>query len=79
MVRQPHLPAVALENTGARTGILIHPGHPAHPGDPPFSFISSIGCFNLTEALEPADDIEYFVVTAYYTTNIKKGKELWKS
>ena len=23
---QPHMPAVALANTGARTGILIHPG-----------------------------------------------------
>ncbi len=57
---RPHMPAVALANTGARSGILIHPGHPAHPGDAPFSFISSIGCFNLTEALDPADDIEYF-------------------
>lgn len=27
----------------------------------------------------PANDTEYFVVTAYFTTNIKKGKELWKS
>ena len=27
----------------------------------------------------PAGESEYFVVTAYYTTNIKKGKELWKS
>ena len=54
---QPHMPAVALADTGARTGILIHPGH---PGDEPFAFISSIGCFNLTKALEPADDIEYF-------------------
>ena len=27
----------------------------------------------------PADGTEYFVVTAYYTTTIKKGKELWKS
>jgi hypothetical protein len=25
----------------------------------------------------PADEDEYFVVTAYYTKNIKKGKELW--
>jgi len=27
----------------------------------------------------PADETDYFVVTAYFTTNIKKGKELWKS
>lgn len=57
---KPHMPAVALTDTDKRTGILIHPGHPANPGDPPFSFISSVGCFNLTKALQPADDIEYF-------------------
>ena len=27
----------------------------------------------------PADGVEYFVVTAYFTTAIKKGKELWRS
>jgi hypothetical protein len=27
----------------------------------------------------PADEVDYFVVTAYYTANIKKGKELWRS
>jgi hypothetical protein len=27
----------------------------------------------------PAEAGEYFVVTAYLTKNIKKGKELWKS
>lgn len=27
----------------------------------------------------PADEAERFVVTAYFTTNIKKGTELWKS
>jgi hypothetical protein len=57
---QPHMPAVALTNTDQRTGILIHPGHPAQAGDPPFAFVSSIGCFNLTKPLGPADDIEYF-------------------
>jgi len=25
----------------------------------------------------PADEDEWFVVTAYLTKNIKKGKELW--
>jgi len=27
----------------------------------------------------PADENERFVVTAYFTTNIKKGTELWRS
>jgi len=57
---QPHMPAIALTDTDQRTGILIHPGHPAQPGDPPFAFLSSVGCFNLTKALQPADDMEYF-------------------
>ncbi len=26
----------------------------------------------------PAQDEDYFVVTAYFTRNIKKGRELWK-
>jgi hypothetical protein len=57
---KPHMPAIALTDTDKRTGILIHPGHPARAGDPPFAFLSSIGCFNLTAALQPPDDIEYF-------------------
>jgi hypothetical protein len=27
----------------------------------------------------PASDVERFVVTAYFTSNIKAGRELWKS
>jgi hypothetical protein len=27
----------------------------------------------------PADEEEHFVVTAYFTENIKPGKELWRS
>lgn len=27
----------------------------------------------------PADKVEYFVVTAYFTATIKKGKVLWRS
>ena len=57
---QPHMPAVALDQVGERDGILIHPGHPARAGDPPFSFLSSVGCFNLTQPLQPADDMEFF-------------------
>jgi hypothetical protein len=59
---KPHMPAVAFDHThtGERTGILIHPGHPAHAGEPPFAFLSSVGCFNLTKPLQPADDIEFF-------------------
>lgn len=33
----------------------------------------------LCVVVAPADGTDYFVVTAYFTTNIKKGKELWKS
>jgi hypothetical protein len=33
----------------------------------------------LCVVVAPANETEYFVVTAYYTSNIKKGKELWKS
>ena len=57
---QPHMPAVALDQVVERDGILIHPGHPAAAGDPPFSFLSSVGCFNLTQPLQPADDMEFF-------------------
>jgi len=59
---QPHMPGIAFDHhfTGARTGILIHPGHPANVGDPPFTYLASIGCFNLTKALQPAEDMEYF-------------------
>jgi len=34
---------------------------------------------HLCVVVAPADDEERFVVTAYFTTNIKKGKELWTS
>jgi hypothetical protein len=58
---QPHMPAICLADTGARTGILIHPGHPKKVGgNPPVSFLSSIGCFNLTRPLGPQDDINFF-------------------
>lgn len=33
----------------------------------------------LCVVVAPADGEDYFVVTAYFTTNVKKGKELWKS
>lgn len=57
---QPHMPAIALTGTGERVGILIHPGHPPNPGDPPFAYLSSIGCFNPTRALRPSEDINFF-------------------
>ena len=37
----PPLPALALENTGERTGILLHPCHDGDNG-----YLSSIGCMN---------------------------------
>jgi hypothetical protein len=33
---------------------------------------------HLCVVVAPANEEERFVVTAYFTTNIKKGKELWK-
>jgi hypothetical protein len=54
------MPGVALIETGNRTAILIHPGHPTPPGDPPYSWLSSIGCLNLTDALRAEEDIEFW-------------------
>ncbi len=48
------MPGIRVGSTGNRTHILIHPGHP------PTLYLSSIGCFNLTSALEPTDDMEYW-------------------
>ena len=33
----------------------------------------------LCVVVAPTDEDEYFVVTCYSTTNIKKGNELWKN
>lgn len=56
-----HMPAVALIGTGERTAILIHPGHPKEEGGvPPTSYISSVGCFNLTQPLTAQDSINFF-------------------
>ena len=33
----------------------------------------------LCVVVAPADEDEYFVVTCYLTTNVKQGKELWRS
>jgi hypothetical protein len=34
---------------------------------------------HLCVVVAPADEVERFVVTAYFTKNIKKGKNLWTS
>jgi hypothetical protein len=39
------MPALLLRNTGNRSGVLIHPGHP------PNLYLSSIGCLNPTRSL----------------------------
>jgi len=54
------MPGVALIETGNRTAILIHPGHPTPPGDPPHSWLSSIGCLNVTKAIEPHEEMEFW-------------------
>jgi hypothetical protein len=46
------MPGVLLGNTGNRTAILIHPGHP------PTLFLSSIGCLNLTGPLQAAQEMD---------------------
>ncbi len=43
-------PSVRLLNTGARSGILFHPGS---------NYLSSIGCINLSRALDPLGAIEW--------------------
>ena len=54
------MPGVALVETGNRTAILIHPGHPTPPGDPPYAWLSSIGCLNLTKAIRTEEDMEFW-------------------
>lgn len=34
---------------------------------------------HLCVVIAPSNETEYFVVTAYYTSTIKKGNELWRS
>jgi hypothetical protein len=47
------MPAVRLEDTGARVAILIHPGHP------PNLYLSSVGCLNPTGPLEAGEDMDF--------------------
>jgi hypothetical protein len=47
------MPGVLLGNTGNRTAILIHPGHP------PTLFLSSIGCLNLTKPLQATQNMDF--------------------
>ncbi|MBB6487745.1 peptidase S8/S53 subtilisin kexin sedolisin [Rhizobium lusitanum] len=48
------MPAVLLEQTGNRDGILIHPAHP------PNLYLSSIGCLNPTKQLAASDEIDFW-------------------
>jgi hypothetical protein len=47
------MPGILVGNTGNRTAILIHPGHP------PDLYLSSIGCLNLTHTLGSADELNF--------------------
>ncbi|TAX63554.1 hypothetical protein ELI00_37040 [Rhizobium ruizarguesonis] len=49
-----HMPGVLLGNTGKRTAILIHPGHP------PKLYLSSIGCFNPTNPLKSKGVMDFW-------------------
>ena len=50
----PPMPAIRLAGTGNRDGILIHPGHP------PALYLSSIGCLNPTNSLEPEETMNFW-------------------
>ncbi len=47
------MPGFLLRGTQARTGILVHPGHPPH------LYLSSIGCFNPTKPLKADQDMNF--------------------
>jgi hypothetical protein len=47
------MPGFLIMGTGARSAILVHPGHP------PNLYLSSIGCFNPTEPLDPDDEMDF--------------------
>jgi len=48
-----HPPGFLLLGTGARSAILVHPGHP------PKLYLSSIGCFNPTGPLKADQDMDF--------------------
>lgn len=48
------MPAVLLQGTDKRSGILVHPAHP------PTLYLSSIGCFNPTNPLQPNQEMNYW-------------------
>lgn len=54
----PLMPGVLLGDTDARTGIIIHPGHPS-PGRPNNLYLSSIGCLNLTKPLQAQQSMDF--------------------
>jgi hypothetical protein len=62
VTRQLKMPGFLLDedDTRFRTDILVHPGHPANEGDPPWSYLSSVGCLNLTADIGPNDDIHFW-------------------
>ena len=51
---QPPMPGLLLRNTGQRSGVLIHPGHP------PDLYLSSIGCLNPTRALLSSQSMDFW-------------------
>jgi hypothetical protein len=42
-------------------------------------YYTPAGAVYLCVVVTPADEVEWFVVTAYFTKSIKKGNELWTS
>ena len=79
IVRYKH-PALANREKDVRA-CLVSPSlirESSKDSDVHMYYVSADG-IHLCVVAAPADKVEYFVVTAYYTTNIKQGKELWKS
>ncbi len=50
------MPAVRLEDTGMRTGILIHPAYPPKAK----LYLASVGCLNPAAALAPEEDNDFW-------------------
>jgi hypothetical protein len=49
------MPAVRLEDTGVRTGILIHPAYPPRAK----LYLASVGCLNPAASLAPGEDNDF--------------------
>jgi hypothetical protein len=79
IIRHKH-PALAGRETEVRT-CLASPATIRESAKEPevHMYYVPVGQAHLCVVTAPANETEHFVVTAYYTANIKKGNELWRS